>query len=512
MRYLSLHDYTLVLRRYRIPITLLVIAGMVVGLAQSLSKPNLYRSTTVLDFRDLAEDLSLFGGDTSAIEPLIIRVQRAAERATGRTVTRRVIRRFKDELPSIALQSAVTTEVDSAQLVKLTAVWGDPRIAADIANEFADQIQIVESRDTEKQLKLKKESLQAEIAATTETFEPGIDAIRISTLEAQLSRIQTLLDVAQPVEVVERANPPVGRFSPNPTRDAVVGGLLGLAIAVAGAFTRVALDRRMRTAHDVHVELGSPVVGRIGQGAMGKPGLAATGAAAMWDTDFEAFRLLRTNLRYLESDRKITSIVCTSSLAGEGKSTVCMSLASAAALAGRRVLLVECDLRRPVFAKRFGLSEGPGLSDYLVGDADPGDVLQEVELSPPRISGKVLRGDHEGVVESTAKFVAITAGTPVQNPAELLLEDAVGSFIDAVSSAYDLVLIDTTPLLAVVDTLQLIPHCDAVLLCVKAHETTRDQVRATKAMLEHVPQRPLAAVVTGLRGDGSDTYEYYYGY
>lgn len=512
MHYTSLHDYVNVIRRNArlIALAVAIVAG--VALAHALNQPNRFRTSAVVAFRDLSEDLAPFGIDISATQPLNIRTAAKAQRATSPRIARRVQENLSKPYAIGAIRGAVTAQVNNAQLVVLTATWGGAEFAAEIANEYARQIRFVETRETDERLNAVKESL---ISALQEArSEGGVGSgIRISVLDGQLSRIQTLLDVSQPVVIVERARVPASRFSPTPVRDAVAGGLAGLVIGIALAFARVALDRRLRTPHDVHNELDAPVIGNVPRSAMGKAGLARDGGQMVREEDFEAFRLLRTNLGYLNPEGPIRSILCTSSLAGEGKSTVSMSLASAAVVAGQRVLLVECDLRRPVFARRLGIPASPGLSDYLAGDAQPPEIVKQVPLATPwTVNPKAPSSGSNGSEPDLGSLYCISAGTPVPNPAELLLGDSFREFMKEVTAAYDLVVIDTTPLLAVADPLELIPVVDAVLICVEVNRTTRDQARAARAMLEHLPERPTAAVLTGLRRKGGETYEYYYGY
>jgi non-specific protein-tyrosine kinase len=227
----------------------------------------------------------------------------------------------------------------------------------------------------------------------------------------------------------------------------------------------------------------------------------------MSESDFEAFRVLRVNLAALNPGGETRSVLVTSGVPEEGKSTVSIALACAATAAGQRTLLVECDLRRPSFAERLGIDGSPGLSDYLQGGATPQEILKAVPLTLPSSAN----GAGPSQPGSAGTLVCITGGSRVANPAELLIGERFAEFIAKVKSNYDLVILDAGPLLAIVDPLELVEQVDAVLLCVRALRTTRDEVRAARTALSHLPARPLGAVLTGLKRRGPDSYHSYYG-
>jgi non-specific protein-tyrosine kinase len=196
---------------------------------------------------------------------------------------------------------------------------------------------------------------------------------------------------------------------------------------------------------------------------------------------------------------------------------VAASLALAAAAAGKATLLVEADLRRPALADRLGVRAAPGLTDYLVGQAEPRDILQVCPAvaghgTAPQANGG---GDEDSPPPPTPakSLVFIAAGTQSPHPAELLGSARLTAFLAQVSEAYEAILIDSSPLLPVADTLELLPHVDNVLLCVRSGQTTRDQASAARAALEHFPDRPTGLVITGLRKRDEPEYSYYsYGY
>ena len=230
----------------------------------------------------------------------------------------------------------------------------------------------------------------------------------------------------------------------------------------------------------------------------------------------ETFRILRTNLDYIDQGRPVKTVLVTSPLPEEGKTTVSIGLALASALGGRRTLLVEADLHRPVHAERLGLAKSPGLTDYLVGRAEPQDVVQLKDFVDPAAAvGDGVATNGAAPEARRLRLSCITAGTDSGNVGELFGSERFASFLEEVSEVYDLVVIDTAPLLAVAETSQLVPLADALLVCLRMGRTTTDQAQVGSEALERLPERPTGLVATGVTERAAGAYSYYsyaYGY
>ncbi len=227
-----------------------------------------------------------------------------------------------------------------------------------------------------------------------------------------------------------------------------------------------------------------------------------TGQRSIADMDLEAFRIMRRNLEFLDVDRPAKVVAVSSPLPQEGKTTVAASLAIAAATGGKRVLLLECDLRHPTLPGRIGAQEKPGLADYLVGDSEPSDVLQIIEFSDPHHSdnGHGPRGP---------QLAYVSAGSPTPEPAELLASQRFEQLLSDVREVYDLVIVDTPPMLPVVDTLEIFPQVDALILCIRVRQTTRDQALGARQAIARFPERPVGIVVTGTSASDESAYGAY---
>jgi capsular exopolysaccharide synthesis family protein len=321
--------------------------------------------------------------------------------------------------------------------------------------------------------------------------------------------LRTLSLNATPARLAESASVPQSPASPKPIRNTILGGMFGLLLGIASAFVRDSLDRRLRDSAQIQETLDLPVVGMVRVNALGNAAYVANGLGPMTDQDIESFRILRTNLEFLDVDRPIKSVLVTSPLPEEGKSTVAASLAAANAASGKRTLLVECDLRRPSLPQRLSINRSPGLSDYLAGQATAPEILQVVTLSQSEPTSNGNAGSAANGETAAGKLVVIAAGSHSIRPAELLGSQRFRDFLKQVVAAYDTVVLDTPPLLSVSDTLEIVPLVDSVLLCIRADQTTRDQARAVKDALAHLPERTTGIVVTGLKPGREHDYGYY---
>ncbi len=195
----------------------------------------------------------------------------------------------------------------------------------------------------------------------------------------------------------------------------------------------------------------------------------------------EAYRTLRTNLEFFSLDEPVRTLVVTSPGAKDGKSTVLANLAVALAQGGKRVILVDCDLRRPTQHTMFGLDNATGLTTMM---------LDEAAQSKPPLRETPVDG-----------LRVLTAGPLPPNPAELLGSRRMKETLAALLKKADVLLFDAPPVLAVTDALVLAVRTDGVLLVVKAGGTTREHVQQAKERLERVNARIVGAVLNNAPTD-----------
>jgi capsular exopolysaccharide synthesis family protein len=293
------------------------------------------------------------------------------------------------------------------------------------------------------------------------------------------------------VSVVRTADLPGSPISPRPQLNLAVGLLLGLTVGVGVALLRDALDTSIKSASDVQEQLGLPTLGIIAYDpdAAKRPLIVH---ADPQSTRAEAFRQLRTNLQFVDVDRKPRSIVVTSSVPQEGKSTTTCNLAIALTQAGLRVILVEADLRRPRLAEYLGLEGAVGLTDALVGRIDVDDVLQPW-------------GD--------GQLQVLASGPTPPNPSELLGSHQMADLLRGLESRCDLVLLDAPPLLPVTDAAVLTAQASGAMVVIRSGHTTREQTLRAMEILRAVDAHLYGVVLNMVPTKGPGAYKYgYYGY
>jgi Mrp family chromosome partitioning ATPase/capsular polysaccharide biosynthesis protein len=506
-RYSSLRDYLAVLRRQKLVVLAVTIVFGGAALALSASQEPNYEAVASTQFNDIARDATITGlADLPADTNPLVNAAIKSEEVTSLATAKQVKRELKTKISPERLQSAISTRVGSQTIfVEITAKWDDPAFAAKLANAFATVAVREENQRLERQVDSTLEGIRARANDEVTNDEGEIDFGALSA-QQQVIVLSSLSEglnegTIVPAEVARRAEVPENPSSPKTARNTILGLIVGLALGLLAAFARDVLDRRIRNSSQAHDAYGLPVVGRVGQGSLGTTG-ATVGANGRVVTaaDIESFRILRTNLVSLHPETPPRSVLVTSAVAQEGKSTVAAALAGASAAAGQRTLLVEGDLRRPAFAKRLGINRSPGLAEYLAGTVKPQDILQTVKVNP---SG----GTNGSQADSERTLVCIAAGNPMGEPAELLALDRCREFFAKVTRAYDLVVVDSSPLLATADPMQLASYVDSVLVCARLTTSTTEHARGVREAMALLQEPPAGLVVTGAAaGDG-----YYYG-
>ena len=289
--------------------------------------------------------------------------------------------------------------------------------------------------------------------------------------------------------MIDAAPVPTAPSAPRPAMNLALGGLLGVLLGVGQAILRSILDTRIRTAEDVTAVTDHPVLASVAHNNTADAGRAAESDGIQW-ANAEAYRKLRTNVGFvgLGGERR-SSMVVTSSVAGEGKTETATNLARVLALAGERVLLIDADLRRPQVADRLRLDSELGLSDVLTGRGTLQDLI--IDVAP-------------------GYFYVLPAGTVPPNPSELLGSEAMAHLLATVERQFDYVLFDAPPMLPVTDAVILAAQTGGAMVVSRSGLLRRQQLESSLGMLESAEATVLGIVLTDVPVSKADAYAGYY--
>ena len=515
---ISLRDYLVVLRRQRWVIAVVTVIVVAVAVAISLIETPIYEAEAevVVEPVRRTQDVSLeqlLGASNTMVE---------TERRIilSRPVTDRVIEELGAGDPQ-ELQEQVRVEVvRDTRVVQIIAEDPDPVAAASIANAYATAYldyrrnQAVESllgaranlEERADRLREDIRSLDAQIDAASEDEASSLEVQRDSLL-AQLSQVvgqmaelgETVDVVSGGGDIIEPATVPSDPVSPRPLRTGALAVVLGLLLGVGLAFLRDHLDDVVRDEDDLKRSAGGrPLLGRIPtwKDPAGNDRLVTIVEPAAIPS--EAYRELSAGVRFqlltsgreppAEGERAGRSVMLTSALAGDGKTSTAANLAVAASRVGLRTVLVDADLRRPSIAKRLGLGRTTGLSDVLLSGGRAADHVIDVGVE---------------------NLAALTAGTIPPNPNELLASRAMRELHVQLTANADLVIYDTPAALAVPDALELGHLVDLTILVCRQGVTGRRQLGNA---IERMEQTGTSVAGTVLNDIDTDSDGYYYAY
>jgi capsular exopolysaccharide synthesis family protein len=447
---MELREYLIVLRKRWVTAVIVALAVLVATIVATLVATPQYQATTRLFFAvPGGESVSDLAQGSSFTEK---QMSSYAEVATSPLVLGPVVAELGlQSNPAQLAQSIHATVPANTVILEITATSTDPKEASATANAVGTQLQTVAA------------SLYPERA-------DGTQAVLATTLTP--------------------ARPPETPSSPNAKRNLALALVLGLAAGFGAALLRESLDTKIRSTRDVGSVTDRAVLGSVtfDPEAKSHPIVLVDQPSS---PRAESIRRVRTNLQFVDVASGSHSILVTSSIPSEGKTTTAVNLAVALADAGSRVLLVDADLRRPSLAGVVGVEGEAGLTSVLIGRTQARDVIQTC-----------LGG----------RLDVLSAGPMPPNPSELLGSSAMVSLLDEVTSSYDVVLVDSPPLLPVTDAAILSKRVDGSLVVVGADKTQRTQLRNALDALEAVGANILGLVLNKVPTREAGGYGTMYGY
>jgi succinoglycan biosynthesis transport protein ExoP len=514
----SLHDYLTILRRQRWVILQAALILPIIAILYSLHETPVYQaSATVLlsrsDLSDQLNNIQNANANSSTLIPTQAAVARVPE------VARRAITQLglNGMTPGKFLKHSSVVQKPGADTLGFKFSSTDPALAQRAATAYAQQyVAYRHALDTAGIV-----SARNEVEARIQQLGAQGDSksALYQTLVERDQQLQTMAALQTSNATVVQTAQSAGKVSPRPTRNAVLAFVLGLMLGIGLAFLRETLDTRVRTAHEISERLGLPLLGRVPEPPKHLRTedrlvmLAEPGAASA-----EAFRVLRTNLEFSTLGHSVKSVLITSAVEREGKSTTIANLAIALARGGQNVTLVDLDLRRPYIEKFFGMEDKPGVTQVALGRASLDEALVEIPLAPIEPSPH-LRSHYDlsGSAELNGKaslgtLTVLAAGPIPPDPGEFVSSVALSQVLEDLEHRSDIVLVDTPPLLHVGDAMVLSAKVDALLLATRMERVRRPMLGEVTRLLANAPTRLLGFIVTGAEAEQGYGYGYGYGY
>ena len=443
------HNYLRILRRCWLLVVATSLTGLLVGAALSLLTKPTYASKT---------ELFVAVNNSGSVQDLqqADLFSQARVRSYVRTVTTPVV--LQPVIDSLGLSE---TPDELASDIEASADPNTVLITISVTNESADQA--------------------AEIAqAVAISLTKVVDTLENPTTGGS----PVTISIIAPARVASQSS------APNTPMNLMMGFVVGLAFGVGAGVIKSVLDKRIRSEADLRLVTTAPLLGAIGldTDALSRPLLTE---ADLQNPRAESFRQLRTNLDSINASSNVRSILVTSSIPGEGKTTTATNLAIAVARTGRKVCLVDADLRRPRVCHYLGVDGKRGTSTVLSGDADVNDLLQP--WGP------------EGLY-------VLPSGQSPANPGELMGSAGLKALILRLESVFDIVILDAPPVLQVSDATVLAQHVGGVLVVVNAQVMRQRTLVGTLSALELVGANILGVVLNHLPKTGPDAHPYTHRY
>lgn len=522
-----LRKYLTILWHWAWLIGLSVVLGSGVAYTMSRLTPVTYRATATV--------LVNAPANTSTADPSSILITNDrlaltyASMMTQEPVLEEVVRTLHVAMTVPELRQRTTaTPVKNTQLIRLEIEDGDPQQATDLANtlpevfsrrnaalqaeRYADaKVNLTQQMDT---LTKQIDQKLAEIDTVTRSATPDkeADLVRLQSELAQLRQVNDRLGQSYEnirlaeaqstsnIVVTEPASVPIEPVRPRPLRDTLIGSIVGLLLGVGAIYLMENLDNTVRMPEQIDTTLKLPVIGLIARTASARtngthkladnqPAVDLVAVQEPRSQVTEAFRVLRTNVQIAGVDQPIRTLLITSPGLMEGKSTVAANLAVVMAQAGREVVLLDADMRRPRVHLIFGQPQHTGLTEALLDESGEW--------------GKVP------MPTGTPHLTTVQCSSLPPNPSELLGSKRMQEFIGHLKGLSETILIDTPPVLPVTDALVLASHVDGVIIVIEHGVTQLRAAQQTVKQLRQAGARILGVVLNKVPS-GRRGYGYYY--
>ncbi len=403
------------------------------------------------------------------------------------------------------LENSTVEPVEDADLLKFTVASRDESEAMQLATDYAREYITY-------RLGLDTKALQQALTALSDKLEETEQGSSLyNSIVAKQQQLETAAALQTANAVLIHPATEATQVEPRPKRAAILGLLAAIVLGLGMAFVYEALDVRVRTADEAADLLDLPLVGKLP-----RPSLLMRRDVVMlsWSNHAEAepFRILRSNLEFVAVDPPLRSVLITSALSGEGKSTAAANLAVSFALVGKKTILADFDLRRPSVARLFRIDEEPGITDVALGHATLESALQRIPIGASMERKPQTRQNGQktqNVAIEGGSLEVLTAGSFAAAPGEFTMTDAVADLLEALHERAEILILDSPPALQTSDALSLSDKVDGMLFVAKLGVLRRTMVRDLRRFFAAAPAPKLGVVVTGTSSDAA--YGYYGG-
>ena len=530
MREVGLKEYLQLLRR-----RILIVLGTMtllpaVAVLLALQQPPLYQASAdvLLRTQNLPSALSGISDPNSYyVDPArVTGTQIALARLPS--MAQRVVDALPEEKLSVGevLGASAVQAIPNTDFLRFEVSDRNPELAAKLATEYATKYTTYRARLDTAAVRQALRDLEERIAelqtvddGSSSTGDGDSTSTALGDLQEKKNQLETLLTLSTSNAVLVRRAAGATQVQPRPVRNGVIALGLGLILGLGLAFLLDLLDTRLRSSEAIESIVGLPLLARLDAPSRQlKRDNKLVMLAEPNSSAGEANRMLRMNLEFVTLERQAQVIMVASAEQEEGKSTTFANLAIALARAGRHVVVVDLDLRRPSLRRLFWLPESqPGLTDVVLGHVGLEEALAFVPLSsngrpPEAVEPREDPDRNGGERRFSGHLEVLTAGGVPPDPGEFVGLQRVRALISSLRERAEVVLIDTPPLLQVGDARVIARLADATVVIVRGDRARRPATTELARILATWPAPPVGFVLTG--ADAVDGYSYsgYSGY